>query len=204
MQGNSCTQIVKALSELSSVADSTNASGAVFGDFILSGGAITTSGTAISAQRISTSGKIFETGASLYLPNCDGSPVVSADLANNMKAIVAAMKANKGKSNQMDSAGVDLAKSGSKDAVNSLKSIFDLTASPETKAWVYVTSGDGAFYFTSESISDYALGAQLSVTKYDVKTQSYSTVTATIANPYLEHKKANDYKQYNYNVLRIQ
>lgn len=216
MQGNSCTQIVKTLSELSSVADSTDASGAVFGDFILSGGAITTSGTAISAQRISTSGKIFETGASLYLPACDGTLSIASGLEKNMQTIVKAMlgqtadypnrarldsgapATSDGKTEKSDGSnltGTELAKR----YLASQNPPIDLDALG-AKSWTWLKSTN-SFYWTSKDISTNTTeGETVTVTKYNPDSNpQYSTTTATITKKYVNAKGQN--KTTNYFLL---
>lgn len=68
LRGKSCDDAVNEVNEIKELSDDANGT---FGEFILTAGTITTAGTPVSAQR-GQNGQVFETGAKLYLPSCDG------------------------------------------------------------------------------------------------------------------------------------
>lgn len=67
LQGKTCEEAVDEVNDINKLSD--DGAGA-FGEFLLTAETITTAGTAVSAQR-GKDGKVFETGAKLYLPSCD-------------------------------------------------------------------------------------------------------------------------------------
>lgn len=67
LQGKTCEDAVGEVNDIKNLSD--DGAGA-FGEFLLTAETITTAGTAVSAQR-GKDGKVFETGAKLYLPSCD-------------------------------------------------------------------------------------------------------------------------------------
>ncbi len=75
LQGKTCDEAAKTVSVLSETSDATEGGGERFGDFLLTvaDGTITIAGSAASAKRADATGNFEDTGAKLYLPQCEES-----------------------------------------------------------------------------------------------------------------------------------
>lgn len=105
LQGKTCEEAVKAVSEIKELSD--DGSNSKFGDFYLGvdesvgGGAITTAGTAIYARR-GDDGVAVPTGSKLYLPLCDSEESAANKFMNTtINALIKDMMLN-GNDNRND------------------------------------------------------------------------------------------------------
>lgn len=75
LQGKTCDEAAKTVSVLSETSDATEGGGERFGDFLLTvaDDTITIAGSAASAKRADATGNFEDTGAKLYLPQCEES-----------------------------------------------------------------------------------------------------------------------------------
>lgn len=185
LQGNPCDKAAKTVSALSETSDAVESEngGYRFGDFLLTvaGGALTPAGSAASAKRIDSAGGFEDTGAKLYLPQCEERTNHSFGNSIDMDAIIKAMK--EGGVNRLDSGALANATSHSSDVMAALKAAgIDLNAMGAT-SWSF---NSNMLYWTTADITNLSQGTKIPVMKYNPSSGTYTVWSATVK----EHTEA--------------
>ena len=184
LQGETCEGATSKVNTLAALQDADDGQ---FGEFLLSAGTITTTGTVVSAKRLGSTDAAQDTGAKLYIPQCNGSTYfASFGNAADMEKIIKIMDTNAQGTNQkkIHSGAVGIADSHASKVVAELKEMgINLTDMATT--WAF-NNKVKALYWTDKSI-----GTTIPVMKYNVLTGDYSVWSASIGSSTLNGKKYN-------------
>lgn len=182
LQGNPCDKAAKtvsALSETSDAAESENG-GYRFGDFLLTvaGGALTPAGSAASAKRVDSAGGFEDTGAKLYLPQCDdgssngmGAGNAYFNFAPGLKDALGAVdalgryqvesNAPTGNNNHTDKVLAYFKKNGIDPSLSDIGS------------WAY-SNNEQLMYWSEKNIAECTVGESVLVMRYNTNRNTYT------------------------------
>ena len=189
LQGETCEDATSKVNTLAALQD---ASDGQFGEFLLSAEQLTTTGTSVFAKRLGSTGAAQDTGAKLYIPQCNGSTYFAsfgnaADMAKIIKIMQEeAQDTSRGK---IHSGAIGIADSHASNVVAELKKMgINLTDMATT--WTF-NNKYNALYWTNKSIDKLSIGASIPVMKYNVKDGIYSVWSASIGSSTLDGKEYN-------------
>ena len=177
LQGKTCDEAAKTVSVLSETSDATEGGGERFGDFLLTvaDGTITIAGSAASAKRADATGNFEDTGAKLYLPQCEESTAHSFGNPIDMDAIIKAMR--EGGVDRLDSGAISNTASHSSSVIAILKKAgIDLDAMGAT-SWSF---NSNMLYWTTADIGNLSSGTKIPVMKYNPSSGTYTIWSATV------------------------
>lgn len=188
LQGNTCEDAAAKVNTLSMIEDSSNGNGSVFGDFILSSETITKDGVAVYAKRKNSSDTAFDTGAKLYLPQCDeeanngmGTGVAAFNFAPGLyKALEqTVIKGKSALSVSVESNAVEGDNNWTTPVKKNLESLGIDPSLSNIKSWAY--SKDGTFYWSETDTSSLAKGDTIIAMSYNISSKTYSVGIVTLS-----------------------
>lgn len=200
LQGKTCDEAAKTVSVLSETSDATEGGGERFGDFLLTvaDGTITIAGSAASAKRADATGNFEDTGAKLYLPQCEesvsGNGMGGHDYFDFAPALLSALDGVKNGEGQLaKNFYIDSTAPEENNWTSFINQWFaDNNVDPSLsniQSWSY--SPDGIMCWSETDVSKVAAGTEVLVMRYNSNWKTYTVGTMKVGTNTLNGQTYN-------------
>ena len=204
LQGYTCEKAIPEVNDLGKLADA-NENGNLFGEFFLESEPLTAAGVAVKAKRKGHTGEATDTGAKLYVPQCDGGSGngMGKGVAyfNFAPALLEALQKATNEAgntiNALDKRVDSTAPIGKNNFTDHIKKWFENNSIDpklsDIKTWSYDGKKKNMYWSKADiNSSSIKIGSDVLVMQYNVKQNTYTVGTAKVA----EH--SNGYRVLSY------